>query len=165
MSTQDAPKRMARILIGGLTCGSTVFKEGDIVDVSGHKDLYDLANGKKLLGKRYAEWVEGEAPTTALREDELKAAKAAQEAKEAEAAPEPTPEPEVVEQPAPSTPADLEEAIKAGVKARKTKTAIVKELGASEEISQRQVGEKFDELLAVGIIVAGETPGSYSVEE
>ena len=141
--------RKVKILITGLTVGNMVFQEGDIVDVDGYKDLRDLADGKTIAGRRYAEWVD--TVDTDSKHD---------------------PEPALSPKPAgqrsdlvQQLPTDLEGAIKAMVKAGRTKTDIVKELGASEAFSHRGVREKFDELLATGEVYAGESPGQYRVEE
>lgn len=181
MSTKSTPRKLVRILITGLTVGSTQFKAGDIVDPSGMRDLERLADGQLLAGKRFAEWVEaGEAqgkPRQAmeepakpappevfvtqppLEEEEPEAqqadpAPAEEQATEPQAEPEPTPEP--------AEPIDYETAIKDLVRAGKTKTFIVKELGKPENVSQRAISDKFDELLALGTIV-GEN-GVYTVE-
>lgn len=166
-----------RILITGLTIGSTVFKEGDIVNPSGMRDLENLADGRLLAGRRFAEWVKPEEPDAEAKPltPQMEAPKdPAPEAPEVfvtqpDLEPEPEPEPMAQEAPPEPEPAsapieDFDAAIIEMVKAGKAKGAIVKELAKPANVSQRAISDKFDEMLAVGIIVAGETPGSYSVE-
>ena len=164
-------KRNARVLITGLTHGSQMYNAGDVIDVAGNKSLYDLAEGKLIGGKRYLEWTEekpspvSDSPVAPVPKS--KPSIPPEDESSAEEAPEPpsTEAPTSTAEPAAAVelPSDLGEAIKVLVAAGKAKGTIVKELGKSEDISQRQVSEKFDELLAVGEIVAGESPGQYSV--
>jgi NMD protein affecting ribosome stability and mRNA decay len=137
-----------RILRTGLTVGLAMYREGDIVAPREHTHaLVDLANGKLHVGHRWAEWETSEA------------AKPVSQPEPAAPAPESTPAADV--QPAE---ADLVEAIKAKVREGKGKTAIVKELAAGPDISQRQVLAVFDELLATGQVVSTGEPGAYRVE-
>lgn len=197
--------RMIVILITGLTMGHKQYKAGDLIpEAQATKDLIDFANGKELLGKRWAKWVEAPkpAPEPEAKAESEPASEAAAanapleleravemlveagntesmivgflvssgyaetDAREATALHFAAEQPEELpELPDNVTAVDLDEAIKELVKAGNTKTAIVKELGALEDVSQREVREEFDKMLATGVIVAGETAGAYSLGE
>lgn len=161
-------KRNIRIIRAGLTVGSTIYKVGDIVPpLAQTHDLQALAGGKLLVGERWAEWVDGEVPAEPQHRAMTESVTPAEIATQVEevasvVAPEvPAVEPEAVAEAVATT--DLAAAILAGVEAGKGKTALVKELALQPGVSQRQVGEKFDELLAIGKIIAGAEAGQYSV--
>lgn len=166
-------KRNIRILKDGLTVGLNTYNRGDIVPPVDHvKTLEDLADGKPLLGQTWAEWVEEPKPAEGTEPvaqvEEALAPQPEESALQSQAA-EPvieSPE-EVAPDPAPPAEAkpvvDLASAIKALVKDGMGKTSIVKQLAEPENISQRQVGAAFDELLATGQIVATGESGVYKV--
>lgn len=161
-----------RILKTGLTVGSAMFTEGDLVAPREHNHtLIQLADGRRHDGALWAEWeMAPEAQHTPMTEPV-----SAPEPQPAEVAPEPAaaeaPEPvaEVVMAPAPEpapAPVDLAKAIKDLVRAGGMgKTAIIKQLAEPEGITQRQVQAVFDTMLATGQVVATGEAGVYKVQD
>lgn len=145
-------KRNIRLLRDGLTIGYESYRIGQVVpSQEAPKELHALADGQVFLGHRWAEWVK-------------------ETAVDKEPVPTPVPEPAPAPNPLPELPpnltgVDLDDMIKDLVRGGMGKSAIVKELGKLETITHREASDKFDEMLAIGVLVAGEISGKYTVVE
>lgn len=156
-----------RILRSGLTVGSSVYRPGDIVPPAQQThDLCQLADGKLHVGHVWAEWetapdpapqpqhIDVSEPVTqvATHEEQAEVVNHVEPASEPATAPE-----------AAGKSSDLTEAVKAAVISGLGKRKVMEQLGASEAYTQKQVGDEFDRLVAIGVIVQGDHPGKYAV--
>jgi hypothetical protein len=144
-------KANIRILRSGITVGANVYRAGDIVPPAEQThDLQRLANGNLHCGHVWAEWVNEpvatmvETPTEDVTTHEEVAAAT---------------EPEMVS----DENFDLTHAIKDLVMAGLGKRKIMEQLGKSEAYTQKQVGDEFDRLVAIGQVVNAGEPGKYAV--
>lgn len=173
--------RKVRILLDGLTHGGMVHRSGSVVDADAR--LTQFAEGETLLGHKVAEWIEDErqadkpadAPVLAQPEAPVDTSGPNKPA-EAEAELEvvdydPFADADAVDEPEAEEAADEAEAVSvdemlfARIRAGQSKGAIIEELGAREDLTQRGLLGRWQELVEAGRIVAGERRGDWSVAE
>lgn len=143
-----------RILRSGITVGSTVYRQGDIVPPAQQThDLCQLADGKVHVGQVWAEWETAPEPQHIDVSEPVTSEVATQVEESAD----------VVTHEEPTEASDLTEAVKAAVISGLGKRKVMEQLGATEAYTQKQVGDEFDRLVAIGVIVQGDQPGKYAV--
>lgn len=124
--------------------GDNIKADSVIAEDKAHPTLIEAANtGRKINGVRLATWLPGEAPA---KPEEPKS----------------EPEPEPISDPEPVAGPSLTDIILTLVAEGDNKSAIIAELGKTEEWTQAAVRAEFDRLMEDGKI-ASSKPGEYRV--
>ena len=184
--------RDIRVLKGGLTFGSRVYKAGELLEPRHHSErVHAYASGEKkfFTGERVVEFVEeapeaespsvltevtiGNGPVSSTDSEESEEVEAdvleiegGTVDEQGEVTAEAPPEPQAEPQPEVETDeSDLVDFILTMVEEGHTKTEVVETLAEGDEYSQKQVRGEFDRLMEVGRILETEERGKYRVTE